>query len=346
MLNQLPIELLCSVLSWLEYDDLDTLLQFDSIAPIVRHHLHRHFRFHYQTTSLLRLFESLTTTERNKQETRSEMATHLLQLICHIVEKCPKYDHRTKFTELLDTLQQLVVRRILSTDMRTGLEYDYASLCLQVRHTYLHTPSIRVLHDPKYRRRSTKHPLAPFLPRDYTWIWRSHCAGAVDLLKKNTLTQVLEDRQVIQMRDRRLRFARFFGSLFEVTSLYLESNLDGTFEECVREALVVGDVEDLLAMCVAAGRPVDVDEMCMMVMQAGEQLWSYLDMMHDWVTTNPTPQQEARLHGWETDDNVNPNEQSLSQQEQQQSLLFSAECMLPDRYKVQAQSKLRLKVNT
>ncbi|KAG0166011.1 hypothetical protein DFQ30_007693 [Apophysomyces sp. BC1015] len=261
------------------------------------------------------------------------MAAHLLQLICHIVETCPKYEHRAKFTDLLDTLQQLVVRRILSTDVRTGIEYDYASLCLQIRHTYLHTPSIRVLHDPKYRRRSTKHPLAPFLPRDYTWIWRSHCAGAVSLLEKNTIAQMLQDRELIHIRDRRLRFARFFGSLFEVTSLYLESNLDGTFEECVREALVAGDAEALLVMCVAAGRPVDVDGMCMIVTQAGEQLWSYIDTMEDWIMTDPTPQQQARLEGWRSSDNSNS-----------QPFTSPPEWMLPDRYKVQANSKLRLKL--
>ncbi|KAG0175789.1 hypothetical protein DFQ28_007773 [Apophysomyces sp. BC1034] len=220
------------------------------------------------------------------------MAAHLLQLICHIVETCPKYEHRAKFTDLLDTLQQLVVRRILSTDVRTGIEYDYASLCLQIRHTYLHTPSIRVLHDP-----------------------------------------MLQDRELIHIRDRRLRFARFFGSLFEVTSLYLESNLDGTFEECVREALVAGDAEALLVMCVAAGRPVDVDGMCMIVTQAGEQLWSYIDTMEDWIMTDPTPQQQARLEGWRSSDNSNS-----------QPFTSPPEWMLPDRYKVQANSKLRLKL--
>ena len=77
--------------------------------------------------------------------------------------------------------------------------------------------------------------------------------------------------------------------------MYLESNLDGTFEECAREALVTGNVEDLLIMCVAADRPVDVDRMCMMVTHAGEQLRQYLETMDTWITTEPTPQQELRM---------------------------------------------------
>ncbi|CAO3585433.1 unnamed protein product [Absidia cylindrospora] len=45
--------------------------------------------------------------------------------------------------------------------LNRDLDRDYAALCLDIRHCYLHTASIRGLHDPKYRRRSTKHPLAP-----------------------------------------------------------------------------------------------------------------------------------------------------------------------------------------
>lgn len=148
MLTKLPTELLCSVLNYLEYDDLDTLLQIESLEDVIRHHLHRHYRFHYQISSLLRLFESLTPTERHKSETRNEFAQQLLQLICHIVERCPKFEHRAKFTALLDTLQYLVVKRILAADIRPGMEHDYASLCLDIRHIYLHSPAIRVLHDP------------------------------------------------------------------------------------------------------------------------------------------------------------------------------------------------------
>lgn len=148
MLQELPTELLCAVLTQLEYDDLDTLLQIVSIEPIVRHHVLRRYRFHYQVSSLLRLFESFTPSERERQESEGDLANQLLQLICYSVEKQPKFEHRSKFTELLDIMQYLVVRRILSPELRPGLEKDYASLCLKIRHIYLHTPSIRVLHDP------------------------------------------------------------------------------------------------------------------------------------------------------------------------------------------------------
>ncbi|KAI8384586.1 uncharacterized protein BYT42DRAFT_562997 [Radiomyces spectabilis] len=325
LLDQLPPELLWCVFHGLTYDDLDTLLHFDFLAPLVRHYLHRHYRFHYKIASLLRLFESLTPTERHKDETRKAMATQLLHFITTLVEKRPKYEHRNTFTDLLDTLHHLVLRRVLSPDLRSTLEHDYASLCLEIRHIYLHTSSIRVLHDPKYRRRSTKYPLAPFLPRDFTSVWRSHCARGVEMLNGPGL-----DAELLAWRETRLRFAQFFGALFEVTSLYLESNLDGTFDECLREALVTGDVESLLVLCVAADRPVDVEAMCTMVTHAGEQLWSYLDTMEDWMTTDPTPQQAA----------------PLEQLEHQTDQLIESppEWLLQDRYKIHSDAKLRLKV--
>ncbi|RCH77493.1 hypothetical protein CU098_001067, partial [Rhizopus stolonifer] len=301
MLHLLPNELLWTVFLDLEYQDLDSLVQIKPISSTVLHFIQQHYNFHYKIVSLLRLYEAITPSERHSKETRHEFANKILQLICKQVGQLPKFEHRNKFTELLDIVQQFVIQRILSDDLKAGLEHDYANLCLQVRSLYLHTPSIRVLHDPKYRRRSTKHPLAPFLPRDYTFVWRQHCA------------------EPMQNRKKHMRFALFFGSLFEVTSLYLESNLDGSFEECAREALVTGNVEDLLIMCVAADRPLDVDGMCMMVTHAGEQLRHYLETMDNWVATDPTPQQEYRI---------------------QQQQLFEGdtsppEWLIPDRYRVE-----------
>lgn len=119
-----------------------------------------------------------------------------------------------------------------------------------------------------------------------------------------------------------------------MTSLYLESNLDGSFEECVREALVTGNVEDLLIMCVAADRPVDVEGMCMMVTHAGEQLRHYLDTMDTWMTTDPTPQQELRMR--------RDNEIRSTQEDSNNSP--PPEWLIPDRYKVEKSTVLRLKV--
>lgn len=103
--------------------------------------------------------------------------------------------------------------------------------------------------------------------------------------------------------------------------------MDGTFEECVREALVTGNVQDLLIMCVAAARPVDVGGMCMMVTDAGEQLRHYLDTMDNWMTTDPTPQQEFRMNQ-DADRDINP----------------PPEWLIPDRYKVDKNTILRLQV--
>lgn len=164
--------------------------------------------------------------------------------------------------------------------------------------------------------------MAPFLPRDYTYVWRHHCATPHTPIHT--------------------RFALFFGSLFDVTSLYLESNLDGSFEECAREALVTGNVEDLLIMCVAADRPVDVDHMCMIVTHAGEQLRQYLETMDTWITTEPTPQQELRMQQHE--------QYRLAENAQDANVSSSSsndppEWLIPDRYKVQPDTILRLKVS-
>ncbi|KAL0091540.1 hypothetical protein J3Q64DRAFT_1320413 [Phycomyces blakesleeanus] len=147
MLTRLPNELLDVVLGRLEYDDLDTLSTLESLRPIVQHHLNQHFHYHCTIASLLRSFESLGVDERRDHEMRSGLAMELLQFICHIVENHEQQNRQTTFTDLLDTLQKLVTRRILSPDLQVGLEQDYASLCLEVRRTYMHTPAIRVLHD-------------------------------------------------------------------------------------------------------------------------------------------------------------------------------------------------------
>ncbi|KAG2222941.1 hypothetical protein INT45_012919 [Circinella minor] len=362
MLQKLPTELLCVVMKYLTFDDLDELYKIQILEPIVRHHLLRHYRFHYQVSSLLRLFESSLKRKREKKQSslryndsnndndtndrREDIANQLLELICHAVEKYPKYEHRTKFSDLLGILESTVIKRILThnnNNIPQEAEDDYALLCLDIRYKYLHSPSIRVLHDPKYRRRSTKYPLAPFLPREYTWVWRRQCANAADFLHANSKKRILTTKTRVMLsnedknrRKERLRFARFFGQLFKVTSLYLESNLDGTFEECVREALVTGDVESLLVMCEAAERPVDVMSMCMMVNMAAEQLWTYLETFDDWLATDPTPEQRARMA---------QNEQAQQQQQLNgQEELPPPEWLLPDRYKITDDTKLRLTV--
>ncbi|KAF1802180.1 hypothetical protein V8B55DRAFT_1477768 [Mucor lusitanicus] len=328
MIDTLPNEVFWLVLNHLDYQDMEQLQLISPLSKTALHYTQQHYPFHYKINSLLRLFEAITPSERQSKDTKLEFSQQILQQICKQVEILPKMDHRAKFTELLDIVQQFIVARILSPDLKSGIEHDYANLCLEIRSQYLHTPSIRVLHDPKYRRRSTKHPLAPFLPRDYTSIWRHHCATPHTPIHT--------------------RFALFFGSLFDVTSLYLESNLDGSFEECAREALVTGNVEDLLIMCVAADRPVDVDRMCMMVTHAGEQLRHYLETMDTWVTTEPTPQQELRMQ----------QNQQLLQNESHATAAVAAmppssyspsssdppEWLIPDRYKVQPDTILRLRL--
>ncbi|CAO3637564.1 unnamed protein product [Cunninghamella blakesleeana] len=170
----------------------------------------------------------------------------------------------------------------------------------------------------------------------------------------------LNTASLLQKRQVCINFTRFFGMLFEITSLYLESNLDGTFEECVREALVSGNVEGLLLLCISSDKPIDIDGMCLSVSQAGEQLWHYLD---NW-THNPTPEQLARqqqndpfnhhpLHG---DDDLHHFNQHLNDPNHlnsndpqhghliPQELITPPEWLIPDRYKIHPNTKLRLKM--
>ncbi|KAI9243635.1 hypothetical protein BY458DRAFT_121954, partial [Sporodiniella umbellata] len=200
-----------------------------------------------------------------------------------------------------NVLQQLTLERLLTvTDGGR-----YARLCLEIRSQYLATATIRALHDPKYRRRSTKSPLAPFLPRAFLSLWRDHCA------------QKIGENQTI-----RTRFARYLGALFDVTSLDLESCLDSTFDECVREALVTENAHDLLVLCFAAGRPVDIEAFCRLVSLTAEQLTTYLQTM---AVSTPTPHQALRL----------------SQQPQQDSF---PEWLIPNRYTVHEDTLLRFKL--
>ena len=165
MLQKLPTELLCVVMKYLTFDDLEELYKIQILEPIVRHHLLRHYRFHYQVSSLLRLFETSlkrknkklnrsgndTSDDNDTSDRREDIANQLLELICHVVEKYPKYEHRTKFSDLLGILESTVVKRILAhnnNNIPAQAENDYALLCLDIRYKYLHTPSIRVLHDP------------------------------------------------------------------------------------------------------------------------------------------------------------------------------------------------------
>ena len=148
MINLLPNELLWNVFGHLSYQDLDKLSEVEPVSATVLYFIQQHYNFHYKTNSLLGLYEAITPTERHLKETKHEFANKILQLICTQVDKLPKFEHRNKFTELLDIVQQFVVNRILADDLKAGLEHDYANLCLEVRSLYLHTPSIRVLHDP------------------------------------------------------------------------------------------------------------------------------------------------------------------------------------------------------
>ncbi|KAI9288006.1 hypothetical protein BC943DRAFT_317584 [Umbelopsis sp. AD052] len=269
MLTDLPAELLYSILDFLEFHDAVSLsFTHRSLQPAVRNFLRSNFAFHEA------VYERMLDFERTATDNTDSIAYDLLQLICDIVEPMPNYEHRAIFSEKLDILQNLVVHRVLQIP---NCEDHYARLCLRIRHIYLHAPSIRILHDPKYRRRSTKHPLAPFLPRDYTWIWRLHCEESRSLWGQNSV-QPWYDTKLLEQRQKRLRFARFFGLLFAITSIYLEAHQHGTLDECIREALVAGDAESLYILATAAQREVDTEEMVMMVQQAGEQLWATLEM--------------------------------------------------------------------
>lgn len=146
MLQLLPIELYWSILNYLEYQDLTILL---SILPLKRHTKHfikRHFPFHYSVSSLLASFESLSSLERQRHN--AQFAMQALQFICDQVQDLPVTERKATFNDLLAILQQLTVERILSHDLPTDAEHDYARFSLEVRSRYLHTASIRVLHDP------------------------------------------------------------------------------------------------------------------------------------------------------------------------------------------------------
>jgi hypothetical protein len=148
MLSLLPNELLWLVLNNLDYPEVKKLSTITPIQAKITQYIQQQYPFQYKLTSSLSLFEAITTSERQLEKTKLEFANQILQLICNSVEPYPKFDHRTHFTELLDVLQQFILDRILTPDLKTGLELDYANLCLEIRSIYLHTPSIRVLHDP------------------------------------------------------------------------------------------------------------------------------------------------------------------------------------------------------
>ncbi|KAI7898555.1 uncharacterized protein BX663DRAFT_524575 [Cokeromyces recurvatus] len=313
MIELLPNELLETVLYHLTYEEVETLLEsipkdtYSTLAQRITGYLKHQYPFQTALSVTIQQFEQ--TCLRQQQDTHHHTAQQLLALICEQAEPLPPYDRRSRFTELLDIVQRFILQRVLYlTEHFVACQEGYARLCLLIRDIYLHTPSIRVLHDPKYRRRSTKYPLAPFLPRDYSYMWRENCN-----------------------EKRHQGFALFFGRLFDVTSLYLESNLEGTFEECIREGLVTGHAEDVLMLCVAANREVDVEGMSMMVSLAGEQLRHYLDTMEHWIAEDPTPQQELRI-----------------QQQQQQDIITTSspppDWLIPDRYRVHPDTKFRLKV--
>jgi len=148
MIDFLPNEVFWLILNHLDYQDIEQLQLIPQLSKTALHYIQQHYPFHYKTSSLLRLFEAITPSERQSKDTKLKFSQQILQQICKQVEVLPKMDHRAKFTELLDIVQQFIVARILSPDLRAGIEHDYANLCLEIRSQYLHTPSIRVLHDP------------------------------------------------------------------------------------------------------------------------------------------------------------------------------------------------------
>jgi hypothetical protein len=149
MLDVLPTELTWTILHYLEYTDIAELESIGSFMAVVTPYLQTHYRFHYHVAHLLRFYESLTPDERQKPDgLRQDLAQQLLHVLCHHVQQCTKFEQRAKFTQLLNVLQHLVVQRVLSPVLPDGLDKDYALLCLDIRHRYLHTASIRGLHDP------------------------------------------------------------------------------------------------------------------------------------------------------------------------------------------------------
>lgn len=147
MIHLLPTELLWTILNHLDYQDLISCLKIRRLEPAILHYIQVYYKFHFKITSLLRMYEAITPTDRQLSDTKVQFATQILESICKQVESVPKIDHRNKFSELLEVVQQLTIQRILALDFKSN-ERDYASLCLEIRALYLHTPSIRVLHDP------------------------------------------------------------------------------------------------------------------------------------------------------------------------------------------------------
>ncbi|RUS34659.1 hypothetical protein BC938DRAFT_479322 [Jimgerdemannia flammicorona] len=350
MLTSLPPELFLVVLSYLDFHDAETLLYVSTLLRThTLHHLHSVFPFEASVTSLLSSFDTLPPPDRHNPALLTALASQLLDQIRVAVEAQPKWNHRACFIDHLDTLQHLVLRRLTHPRYpQPGLERRYAELCLQVRQLYLHSPALRLLHDPKYRRRSTRLPSAPFLPREYIDRWRRNCQESALDFPVISLADLQSGRfrfplppifsqpapgfplaslptydAILQRRSRRLAFARFYGALFHVSSIYLESHLDGTMEECVREALVSGDVESLLEMYTAAGRDIDVDVLCAMVTNAGEQLYTYLNDL-----PSGAQQQEGGADG----------------EANQLSVYEMPEWLRPERYQVRDEVVLRLRV--
>ncbi|KAI9318114.1 hypothetical protein BX666DRAFT_1589921 [Dichotomocladium elegans] len=350
LLTALPTELLCSIFSYLDFRDLETLIGIGPIKTITHDYLIEHSLFEYPATLLLLDFEALPANERCLQSTLEMTANAFFELLCSAVDPITnRFERGMKFGEYLGTLEQWVARRILSVE---SVETDYAALCLCIRHVYLERPALRMLHDPKYRRRSTKFPFAPFLPREYAYIWRQHCAEAVEMKypwyrwrcsattgdyhQDSPLAPLLspQHRFITAHLCRRRRFARFFGSLFQVTSVYLESHLSGTFDEATREALVSGDVESMLIMCEAAGKAsMDPEELMMIVALAEERLLSYIDLMGDLMSADPTPEQAARMNLASSGADGDTSHQQ------------PPEWLMPSRYRIDTSNQLRLKVS-
>jgi hypothetical protein len=180
MIHLLPTELLWTILNNLEYHDLIILLKIRRLEPAILHFIQVHYRFHFKITSLLRMYEAITPTDRQLPETKAKFATQILESICKQVESVPKIDYRNKFSELLDIVQQLTIQRILAVDFKSN-ERDYALLCLEIRSLYLHTPSIRVLHDPVKYFLFLEKPLF-YLPLPLLFIFRNTEEEALSIL--------------------------------------------------------------------------------------------------------------------------------------------------------------------
>jgi hypothetical protein len=144
MLTALPPELLYLILGFLDFEDIIPITTaYDQLKPLIDKYVHLHYAFHAAVYEHLVQFEQFTM--HNESQMTMKIAARLLRIICNIVEGVPKYEHRTVFTEKLDILQNLVANRVLQV---SGSADEYADLCLKMRQIYLHTPEIRILHDP------------------------------------------------------------------------------------------------------------------------------------------------------------------------------------------------------